>query len=193
MRNFLLLLALLPTLAFSRTQWKTWEKASPYGRFYFEHSGDGNYELKVYDAGLNSVFNLQKWYFYKGSIVGEFKEAGQTRYFVYLENKRTGQQFTDKAEWETFIAENKLKPKHWTRWHSSDWHFFDEKSGILSSHVPASGIVLLFLYALFVMIFFSLADASIQLKYRRLNLIIGTLLIAIPTTRLFLDIYPYSI
>lgn len=79
--------------------------------------------------GKEELTGLKKWYFYKGYIVGECncyppydnkrKEEIEKlgNYFVFDETSYQLVVFGTESEWNSFLNQNDLKPKFWTRWH----------------------------------------------------------------------------
>ncbi|MBN2892513.1 MAG: hypothetical protein JXL97_11645 [Bacteroidales bacterium] len=67
------------------------------------------------------LYDLQKWYFYKNSIIGVYGERKIHEYFIA--NELTGEltTYTNRKEWKKQIKQKKLKPKIWTNWHKSHY------------------------------------------------------------------------
>lgn len=61
--------------------------------------------------GQDSLKNLQRWYFYRGFVVGE----GKNYWFIFNEKTEIVQVFHSKEKWEIEINKKNLKP-HFTRW-----------------------------------------------------------------------------
>jgi hypothetical protein len=85
-----------------------------------------NNEIRDSGNGANLYVNqnvvlesIQKWYFYKKTIIGEGYKS--KFYFVFFEESKKIHVFENKNQWVSFLKQENLEPIFWTRWYSDDW------------------------------------------------------------------------
>ena len=98
----------------------------------------------IYFSKGTELDSLERWYFYKGHIVGELTGKG---FFVANELTSEVVRFSDKSSWKNYIESANLEPKVWTRWYDTDWNFFQALPYLL--WLPFFGIIpLIWIYAI---------------------------------------------
>jgi hypothetical protein len=113
---------MIATTAFGRIGLADWSCETPNGNEINNFTG-----LTLYLKGRARIENLDKWYFYKGHVIGMTgRYSTETSYF-FVANEFTGKidSFPNEAEWLNYLSNNKLTPKMWTRWYRDDWTSYD--------------------------------------------------------------------
>ena len=67
------------------------------------------------------VDSVDRWYFYRGYVVGATNKA--SRYFVFNERSAEVTRFPTRASWRAYLQQHSLVPAIYTRWYSDDWDF----------------------------------------------------------------------
>ena len=153
------------------------------------NSNDGHRNFFICSAGNYEVPSLQKWYFYKGHIIGSFEDDQPLRYFIINEATCSLDSFSNITEFENAITTNHLNPLIWTRWHNDNWGFFFEGDG-------AGGLMdWLFLRGTWLVLPVVSLIAFQLLRNKIKNILIRLLSIVIvigTVVQILLDLYPMS-
>jgi len=113
-----------------------WSDKTPYGNEINNFMGSKILYLK----NGQEIENVSQWYFYKEHIIGktnsnDYNHSESTphveSFFIVNDKSLSIKIFHLKSEWDTFITNNKLKPKFWTRWHYGKWNTMEDLVFIL--------------------------------------------------------------
>jgi len=190
-RNFWLIsFCLIVTLA-KAGDWSQWFHTTP-GNNIISNESMNNRHRNVFTCSENhhSIHYLEKWYFYKGNIIGSFEESQPAKYFILNENNCFIDSFANKVEFNNALRERKLKPLIWEKWFEDNWGFFfegDGHGGLMDwFFLRGTWLVLPSVFMLGIGIMLN----KIQGKFGRL-ICSGIVLVTI--ARIFLDLYPMSL
>lgn len=153
------------------------------------NSKDGHSNFFICYTGNYEVPSIQKWYFYKGHIIGLFEDDQPLRYFIINEATCSLDSFTNMTEFENAITTKHLNPLIWKRWHNDNWGFFFEGDG------AGGSMDWLFLRGTwFVLPVVSLiAFQLIRNKFKNILIRLLSIVIVIGTVvQILLDLYPGS-
>ncbi len=120
-----------------------WEDITPNGKhiYYYEDDNDGI----VYSA---KIYNLSKWYFYKGYTIGmNQKDSLGNTFFASDEVRNKVYQFKDEKMWMEFLTQNNLNPLY-TRWYHKYWSIsakYDGPDGFVNFFLLVGTIFLIFI------------------------------------------------
>lgn len=110
--------------------WAQWHHKTPGGNMIsYLNSNDKHSNFFICSDADFEVPSLQKWYFYKGYIIGSFEDEPRVKYFIINEADCSIELFTNIARFENIITTNHLNPLIWKRWHNDNWGFFFEGDG----------------------------------------------------------------
>jgi len=93
------------------------------------------------------------WYFYRNSIIGQYKDGEVSRgFFVVNEDELSVKSFESEEEWNAYLQLQNLVPKFWTRWYSYKWStsFDDILMVLLFGFVYTIPLLILFAVIVFV-------------------------------------------
>jgi len=177
----------------------TWEQTTPGNNTIFHD--DGPHRIRIfckpypyYNANHLIINNIQKWYFKKDYIIGEYLRVDSTNnkmlsFFIFNESNCEIELFSSKEKWIERIYLKGLNNIIWTREHKSNWGFYNLGD-------IGEGIAFLTIGIPFIVIFLIVLSISIlRYKFSVLNPL-TTIILTIVAILLFLylgDIYPYSI
>jgi len=195
MLKILIVFLALPQLAFCG-DFSEWFRATPGGNTisYEALSNDQSVMIhcgRMYDAGKDYqrvIDHIERWYFYKDFVVGNYWENGVREYFVFNELTCQCQTFSD---WEAFEKQKRelgIKPIIWTRWYSKFWGVITGEGdfGTPFDRLPLS----LLIWCLIIITPIQLIMSRFSPK-SRLNQILLLAFCSI-AFRLWLDIHPQS-
>lgn len=91
-----------------------WQHETPGGSFMGD-PGSGT-QLTICKTG-QELFGIERWYFYKGFIVGEMGE----QFFILDEATGENTIFDNNEKWISKIQSSGLEPVLWTRWYIDNW------------------------------------------------------------------------
>jgi hypothetical protein len=153
-----------------------WQYKTSYGNTFDNYSGDGITLFVHLENGVTEIKGLQKWYFYKGFIIGEhMDESSRLEYFFMNEINSKVIFFDTFEESEKFKEENGLKPFIWTRWN-------DEKSidSIFPFLINFFAFIFVFIYIIvFLIRFFKKPRKMIYRNEAKFCLIFGIVILII--------------
>jgi hypothetical protein len=66
---------------------------------------------------------IEKWYFYKGFVIGTIEPNQPNQFFIINEQACTLDTFNSDVEFDQYLIQKRLKPILWTRWYNSNWGF----------------------------------------------------------------------
>jgi len=135
-----------------------------------------------YSHPSKKLKELQRWYFYKGFIIGEYDEG----FFIIDEKKEEIKLFKYQDRWENYIKNNGLRPHRWTRWFNTGWNLLSD-FWVLFFLAPIVFVLLIFYIRL---IYISIKKERFNLSkpYSMLTIISFLSLVIF----VLLDIYPDS-
>lgn len=149
---------------------------------------------KVFDgeriAHGHIITNLNKWYFYKNQIIGEFNNENKKAFFIFDEATCKTEIFKEKVDFENRLQALDLVPKIWTRWYQSNWGIIFS-SGDFGEQLTFFYLTLPILIATPIILLIGLISSNFNFKHKLnvLTLIVMGIIIA----RIFLDLMPNSI
>ena len=118
---FLVITLLIFSKSFAIVGLADWQCKTSYGNTFDNYSGGGITLFVHSENGVTEIKGLQKWYFYKGFIIGENNESNKLSYFFVNEKNKKVYNFENKQEAIKFKTNNKLIPFLWTRWFNDDF------------------------------------------------------------------------
>ncbi len=151
-------------------------------------------------AGVNltpGVFiqNIDRWYFYKGHILGHFRTGSaqvggysasvDPRLNWFIGNEATGEYetFTTEADWDEVRKRSGLVPLL-VRWHDGDWHFLTNG-------------YLVYMYSFLAIPFLAFAPIAVfivgfkKMPWRRVFQVLAVLT-GVVLSKVLLELYPQS-
>ena len=191
LRTFLLTQFILCSIFIRAGDWSQWFHSTP-GKNLVSNQSLNDRHRNVFTCSENyqSVHYLEKWYFYKGNIIGTFEENQPEKFFIINENTCSIDSFSNENEFNVALSERKLNPLIWERWFDDNWGFFFEGDGlggpmdwffVRGTWLILPGVLILVL---------GLILNKIRNKYGRL---ICSGIAIITAVRVFLDLYPMSL
>ena len=79
-----------------------------------------NYMRGVHQS-QKCVDHIERWYFFRNHIVGNYWQDSVQQYFIFNETDCTCQTFNNEQDFEKSRVAQKLEPFFWTRWYSTYW------------------------------------------------------------------------
>lgn len=172
--------------------WSEWFHKTP-GNNTLSNENLNDRHRNVFTCSQNNQVSLQfleKWYFYKGNIIGTFEDSQPKKFFIVNENSCAIDSFSNNSEFDQVLRERKLKPIIWERWFNDNWGFFfeGEGDGGLMDWFYMRGTWLILPCVLFLAL--GLILNKIKNKYGRL---ISIGIVIITAVRILLDVFSMSI
>ncbi len=179
-------------------EFSSWWQKTPFGNDICKEKLSDKYVVGIrclitdveLDEYWHVISHLERWYFYKNHIIGEFSNAGQKNYFIFNETNCQKKLFKKQAEYEVKLKDLNLVPRIWTRWYSENWGMiitsgdFDDGALFIGVILPA-----LILFGLHFIIGLIRTKFDFKRTSNRIKLIATCLIIG----RILLDIMPSSI
>jgi len=99
-----------------------WQCITPGNNTIDNYSGDGISLFLSNGKNYKKLEKLQRWYFYKGYIVG----IQANSYFIANEKTLRVDSFNSKKQWIEFRIQQKIDPKLWPRWYTTQWTYYED-------------------------------------------------------------------
>lgn len=124
-RYTLIFSILLLTLSSKAGDWSQWWHITPGGNEISNQSfNDVNRILFDCEGAERPLVQfIDRWYFYKGYIIGTFQPNQPSQFFLIDEQSCAVDSFKDRAQFDLVLDQKGLKPRLWTRWYTSNWGF----------------------------------------------------------------------
>ena len=110
-------------------EFESWWQTTPKGNIIGKEKWNNEYVIGIVCKNADkkskknghTLKNLEKWYFYRSHIIGEFKDSSSTKYFVLDELNCEYSIYKNENDFNIQIKQKRLKPLFWTRWYNSNW------------------------------------------------------------------------
>jgi hypothetical protein len=160
-----------------------WQCKTPGGNTIDNYSGNGKTLFLSNTNDSRKIQNLEKWYFYKGFVIGKQKNG----YFIANEKTLKVDTFANEKAWQAVIEKYDINPL-WTRWYTTNWVFYEDITYYAVIFFPVTIIVAL----LFVLFLYR------AIRYEKLNIrkpitLILLIAVSLVTITYLMERFPQSI
>ena len=180
--------------------WHWWKDTPGDNQIIHDLKRNGIEIICLENGGISIITHLNKWYFYKGYIVGEFQKNKETigdnqnrgYFFIFNERSCEIKVFDSKASFNKIKKELNLIPFFWTRWYKDEWSFF-MNSGNFERFFLRFFVILPFTFIVIVWFLIHVYINRRKLNFKRPQTLILSIITFCITFRFLLEIFPSSI
>lgn len=108
------------------SDWSQWWHETPYGNeISNQHYNNIHRNLFICKkTGKDRLHFLQRWYFYKGCVIGYLEQGQPNAFFIIDERTCALDTFKTRETFDIALEDRNLKPLLWTRWYATNWGFY---------------------------------------------------------------------